>query len=593
MRLHTLALLVVLGGCATFPDAHLVTRRTRLAVLRPDTACGPVAFRRAALGARWGEYLKVTVSAPDEVSGEARLFVDRRPGAALRFSTAAWAMVQPTPEGAPALSWAAWTDVPTPLVTSAQQAVVVDAAWPNEDVEVASALAAGAPLELSILGLSSATGRCDGVTFTVEQGKLEPSISEAAWVAELERRAGPELLARRAAEAQRADDARRAHWAAWEARREAARATLAERTRVAVALRAQHYAEWERRREARLEAKAEASVDAVAMVDDEGEGAGGAVNNHVVTGVAGGGAVAATISEGASCSVEPGAACGGSCGGPSWPGPVASPSVASCVAPSLPGPVVAAGGGSGGGVSALATGAAWLPWPGDAWRAVIATSEARGGGQSTIGGSVAAGAALDLGGAVVTSRSVDVGSSRAQGGGCGLAANAALDLGGAGASVDVGGALATSQAIDVEVRSGAVAAEVAVGSAGGAWSSGETEARVQAPATCPGGLACAASNATVDAAWVEPWPTSAAVSSEVEGWVLPSCLQRVAVRTTTETVAPSPPPVAPPATVSVEAQACLDPLWGFVSAVVSGLVQAAPLPPPPAPVHRAAPARPR
>jgi hypothetical protein len=99
-----------------------------------------------------------------------------------------------------------------------------------------------------------------------------------------------------------------------------------------------------------------------------------------------------------------------------------------------------------------------------------------------------------------------------------------------------------------------------------------------------------AANLALDASWLASWPAaSATVVTESEGWALPSGFQRVAVSTTTELVQP---PLVD-ANVTVEASATVsdvEPLLGFVSAVLTGLVQAAP-PPPAQPVHRAAPAR--
>ena len=272
MRSWLALVLFAMSGCATFPDAHLVSLRARLSVQRADTSCGPVAFRRAALGARWGEYLKVTVSAPGPVSGEARLYVDRRPGPPVRFDTSPWTMSQPTPEGAPLPTWPAWSALPeTPLLASAQQAVVVDVAWPNEQLDVESALPKSAPLELSVSGLASATGSCAGVTFTVEQGVLQPTIGEGAWVAELTRRGGPEWQAKLDAEARRKDEIRRAQVALVDARREAERATLAERTAIALELRQRHYAQWAERREARFALEAEVQLAGALDVNAGGE----------------------------------------------------------------------------------------------------------------------------------------------------------------------------------------------------------------------------------------------------------------------------------------------------------------------------------
>lgn len=198
--------LLFISGCVGHSGAYLDPNRTAVFVQRPDPFCGPVVLRRAATGAPWGEYLTVTVDSPGPLQGEARLFVDRRPGPLVRFGEAPWQMAAVTPDWTPPAPWVLPRPPETPLAASAQRAVIVDAVWVNDDPEVRGALAAGAPLELSVVHLEAAGGRCDGVSFTIEQGVLEPNVSERAWMAELERRGGPELVARREARALQAEE---------------------------------------------------------------------------------------------------------------------------------------------------------------------------------------------------------------------------------------------------------------------------------------------------------------------------------------------------------------------------------------------------
>lgn len=243
-------LIAVASGCVSFPNAHLVSQRERLLVQRADLECGPIGFRRVALGARWGEYLRVTVNAPFAVAGDARLFVDGRAQPLRHFDTQGW--------GVPEVSASMLFDsglgfglgiTAAPMLVSPHQAVVIDEEWSNERIDVASALPKDALLDVSLDSLASAlAGNCEGVTFTVEQGVLRPTIDEGAWVAELTRRGGPELQAWIAAKEQRAEEIRREHVALVEARHAAEREGQAERLVIAEQLRQQHYAAWEARR---------------------------------------------------------------------------------------------------------------------------------------------------------------------------------------------------------------------------------------------------------------------------------------------------------------------------------------------------------
>ncbi|GMU58467.1 MAG: hypothetical protein AMXMBFR34_02300 [Myxococcaceae bacterium] len=532
MRTWVPVVLLTVSGCATFPDAHLVSLRAQLAVQRADLSCGPVSFRRAALGARWGEYLKVTVSAPGSVSGEARLYVDRHPGLPVRFDTSPWTMPGPTPEGAPLQTWPAWSArLEAPLLAGVQQVVVVDVAWPNEQLDVASALPKNAPLELSVSGLATATGACDDVTFTVEQGTLEPTIGERAWVAEMARRAGPAWQAKLDAEARRRDEIRRAQVALVDARHEAERATQAERAVLAAALRQRHYAQWQERRGARVAARAGVRVagetrgsGALQAAGGEPQAAGDETQGAQVTG----------DEERLDSSTQrrDGAAwCGAS-------GDLA-PRSATCGAP-------------------RAEGAGWLcgaPWQG-------ACSSATGGAACLESAGVVA--ATTEGGAWTAATTCTQGTTRES---TSTDVPPAVPPAVAHASPEVlltGGAVSASA--DVVVRDGSAALP----------GSGCGEA-------APGGATPA-----LDGSWLASWPTVAAPDpAESEGWALPPELRRVEVSTTTEFV---PPPLVEVTVEATSAASVVEPFLGFASAVLSGLLQAAPRPPA-QPVHRAVPVK--
>lgn len=292
--------LVVSSGC-TLHHARLESTRDLVVTRAGDGLCGPIGIRRASLGARWGEYVRVSVSAPAPVHGEARLHVDGRAYPLQRFSTEPQVMgaVQVAGDGV-------HVEVPAVLpVVTASQTIVLDAAWTNERLDVPTALGAGHVIDITLAGLRTAQGSCTDVVFTVEQGVFQPTVDERAWIAELTRRGGPELQAWLAAEETRKAeiraqvfaeaDRRKAAWAVEvEARREAARVeavarveaeqveavSRAEAVRVEVIARVEaerreearreevrqaHYAEYERRREARVEASVRVPVIASPM----------------------------------------------------------------------------------------------------------------------------------------------------------------------------------------------------------------------------------------------------------------------------------------------------------------------------------------
>ncbi len=170
--------------------------------------CGPVGFRKVPLQSRWGEYVRVTVAAPASLRGTVLVHA-----------------------GGSAQEPQQWN-------TESTGALVIEARFPNEDVDKLFALERERPIDITLTGLE---GVCEGAVFTVEHGALVPSIDERAWVAELERRGGPELAARREAARLAADARRQAHYAAWESR-------SVEVIANAALIREQHYAQWEAHR---------------------------------------------------------------------------------------------------------------------------------------------------------------------------------------------------------------------------------------------------------------------------------------------------------------------------------------------------------
>lgn len=239
-------------------------------VVTGPVVCGPVGFRKVPLQSRWGEYVRVTVSAPGALRGAVLVHAN---GVAQEPRT--------------------WN-------TQSDGALVVDARFPNEDVDQRFALERERPIDLTLTGLE---GACEGAVFTVEHGELVPSIDERAWIAELERRGGPKLAARREAARLEADARRQAHYAQWEARQVEVSAEVVAQASL---LREAHYAQWEARHEIG-EADAVAVSTGVAAGDGSVVAAGGQLGGDSASCAsgtcAGGGGVAVSggVSDNAPC----------------------------------------------------------------------------------------------------------------------------------------------------------------------------------------------------------------------------------------------------------------------------------------------------
>lgn len=275
------ALLVVSSGCALH-HARLDSTRDLVITRQGDGLCGPIGIRRASLGARWGEYVRVSVTSPTPVTGEARLHVDGRAYPLQQFTTAP-SYEAPVHVAVAVDQVSAQLPAVVPLPTTNAQTIVLDAAWTNERLDVPAALGSGHVIDITLAGLRTEQGSCNDVVFTVEQGVFKPTVDERLWVAELIRRGGPELQAWFAAEEARKNEIRvqvyaeaerrKAEWQVQvAARREAARVEAiarAEAARLEVVaqveakrteearreeVRRAHYAEYERRKELRIEA---------------------------------------------------------------------------------------------------------------------------------------------------------------------------------------------------------------------------------------------------------------------------------------------------------------------------------------------------
>ncbi|MER2561430.1 MAG: hypothetical protein ABTQ32_11940 [Myxococcaceae bacterium] len=275
------ALLVVSSGCALH-HARLDSTRDLVITRQGDGLCGPIGIRRASLGARWGEYVRVSVTSSTPVTGEARLHVDGRAYPLQQFTTAP-SYESPVNVSVAVDQVAAELPAVVPLPTTSTQTIVLDAAWTNERLDVPAALGSGHVIDITLAGLRTAQGSCNDVVFTVEQGVFKPTVDERLWVAELIRRGGPELQAWLAAEEARKNEIRLQVYAEaerrkveWQvqvaARREAERVEAiarAEAARVEVVaqveaqrveaqrreeIRQAHFAEYERRKEVRVDA---------------------------------------------------------------------------------------------------------------------------------------------------------------------------------------------------------------------------------------------------------------------------------------------------------------------------------------------------
>lgn len=151
-------LLVVSSGCGA-SRAQLINSPGVTTTEAGDPSCAAVRIRRTALGARWGEYLRVRVDTSATLIGQAKLSVAGR------------------------------VDRARPFVVSGKD-LVLEGRWVNEALGVTSALPKGAALEVTLEQLTPATGDCRQLAFSVEQGAVVPDVDEAQWVAELERRQG-------------------------------------------------------------------------------------------------------------------------------------------------------------------------------------------------------------------------------------------------------------------------------------------------------------------------------------------------------------------------------------------------------------------
>jgi hypothetical protein len=126
-----------------------------------DARCSPVVIRRAALGSRWGEFLRVRVGeTASTIVGQAKLSVGGKAEKEKAFFVSG-------------------------------RDLVFDARWTNEKVEVASALPKGAVVELSLRDLTAAAGPCASLAFIVEQGAVVPDVDEAVWIASRAHTASP------------------------------------------------------------------------------------------------------------------------------------------------------------------------------------------------------------------------------------------------------------------------------------------------------------------------------------------------------------------------------------------------------------------
>lgn len=238
MLSRTALCLVVLGatGCVSLRDATLISTQVSVERFNAPVKCGPVGFRRVPLEARFGEYVRVTVASPVPLKGTAFIHAD---GVAQE---------------------------PREWVSSAENPLVIEARFENADPDRLVLLNADRPIDLTITGLEAVEGgSCEGAVFTLEHGRLVPPVAERAWLAELERRGGPALLARREAEAKLMEERRQAHYAEWAAKdlNDVSEEELA----LMEARRLAHYAAWEAERRPPEVVEEESDV-AVASADE-------------------------------------------------------------------------------------------------------------------------------------------------------------------------------------------------------------------------------------------------------------------------------------------------------------------------------------
>jgi murein DD-endopeptidase len=167
--------LTLLLSTACVQTARLVQGPSQASRHVGDERCGPVGIRRVALGSRWGESFRVRVTTNATLVGQARLHVASRPAEPRTF-----------------------------FVGNGE--LVYEARWANEKLSVPSALEKDAVIDLTLTDLRAADGDCRRLEFTVEQAALVPEIDEAQWMAELERRGGPDVEAWRAAQRRQASN---------------------------------------------------------------------------------------------------------------------------------------------------------------------------------------------------------------------------------------------------------------------------------------------------------------------------------------------------------------------------------------------------
>ncbi|MBL8913791.1 MAG: M23 family metallopeptidase [Archangium sp.] len=152
-RALVVCLVVFSAGCAATKGQLINGEPTLTSETSPT--CADVVIRRAALGSRWGEFLRVRIDQTDAVIvGQLTL----RAGARVEKQKA--------------------------FFVSGKE-LVVESKWSNEKLDVSSALPKGTMLEVSLNDLTAAAGRCENVKFNVEHGALTPDIDEAQWLTQL------------------------------------------------------------------------------------------------------------------------------------------------------------------------------------------------------------------------------------------------------------------------------------------------------------------------------------------------------------------------------------------------------------------------
>ncbi|MFZ5441351.1 MAG: hypothetical protein ACOZQL_15190 [Myxococcota bacterium] len=533
---------VVASGCVSFPSARLVVTPGLREELAAPVVCGPMGFRRVPLQSRWGEFVRITVASPVVLRGSVLVHANGSPG-----EPRAW--------------------------TTADGNLVVESRFENLDPDGRFALERSRPIDLTISGLEAPNGgTCEGAVFTVEQGELVPSIDERWWIAELERRGGPELAARREAVRREQDARRQAHYAAWEQRQRvevSAELALEQERR-----REEHYAAWDARH---VVVGADVSCS---------------------SGVCGGVAPSVASSVGSSCASG---VCGGVASSVASSSSVVVPSCASGACVGVPAPVDVRG------ATACASGACGVPPSVASSSSAVNPSCASGvcgGVPPNVGGAVVVATASCVSGAcdgapssVASSSSVVSPSCAA--GGC----DGAVVVGATAPSVvpsgDVGGAVACASGrcqTDVGFAAGATCA--ATVSAGTQLANTEQVSWSLCSGSCARGAAVASAPSEwrelpVDTSWAQPvvgqvsaeWAQPFPVTLEP---VVVSTESRVAVAAPT-VVAPAPPP-APVCDADCSARAGFSVALPALFQVMLNAGALMPTMPPPGTQHAAVPA---